>query len=351
MSDQLLSPKGEHPSGPVAAAFAERVRALEERELSPVATRSYPARRLRPEPDCGLRTPFQRDRDRIVHCKAFRRLKDKTQVFVAPAGDHYRTRLTHTLEVAQVSRTVARALRLNEDLVEAIGLGHDLGHPPFGHVGEDALDQCLTERFGLSFMHHEHSLRVVDTLERDGVGLNLTAPVRDGIVSHSGRADEPATLEGKIVRLVDRVAYINHDIDDSLRAGLLRPDDLPHGPIEVLGDTGTRRIDTLVHDLVESSDQHGDIVQGEQIGGAMAELRAFMFERVYLGPEATREHAKIRRVVRALFDHYCAHPEEIPHSIPPGDLARRVTDYLAGMTDRFCIRTFEQLSVPVAFAP
>ncbi len=351
MSDQLLSSKGEHPSGPVAAAFAGRIRALEERELSPVATRSYPARRLRPEPDCGLRTPFQRDRDRIVHCKAFRRLKHKTQVFVSPAGDHYRTRLTHTLEVAQVSRTVARALRLNEDLVEAIGLGHDLGHPPFGHVGEDALDQCLTERFGLSFMHHEHSLRVVDTLERDGVGLNLTAPVRDGIVSHSGRADEPATLEGKIVRLVDRVAYINHDIDDSLRAGLLTPDDLPHGPIEVLGDTGTRRIDTLVHDLVESSEQRGDIVQGEEIGGAMAELRAFMFERVYLGPAATREHAKIRLVVRALFDHYCAHPEEIPDSIPAGDLARRVTDYLAGMTDRFCIRTFEQLSVPVAFAP
>jgi len=351
MRDQLLSSATGHPSGPVAAAFAERIRAREERELSPQATRSYPAHRERPEPDCGLRTPFQRDRDRIVHCKAFRRLKHKTQVFVAPAGDHYRTRLTHTLEVTQVSRTVARALRLNEDLVEAIGLGHDLGHPPFGHVGEDALDRCLQERFGLSFKHHEHSLRVVDSLERDGAGLNLTAPVRDGILGHSGRAQEPATLEGKIVRLMDRVAYINHDIDDALRAGLLTPDDLPQGPIEILGDSGPRRIDTLVHDLVESSEQQGDIAQGETIGAAMAELRAFMFERVYLGPEATREHAKIRVVVRSLFDHYCAHPDEIPNSIPPGDVPRRVTDHLAGMTDRFCIRTFEALSVPVAFAP
>jgi len=351
MSDQLLSSGTDHPTGPVAAAFAERIRDREARELSPLATPSYPANRRRPEPDCGLRTPFQRDRDRIVHCKAFRRLKHKTQVFVAPAGDHYRTRLTHTLEVTQISRTVARALRLNEDLVEAIGLGHDLGHPPFGHVGEDALDRCLTERFGLRFMHHEHSLRVVDTLERDGLGLNLTAPVRDGIVSHSGRAQDPATLEGKIVRLMDRVAYINHDIDDAVRAGVLSPEDLPQRPIEVLGETGPKRIDTLVHDLVEHSDQSKDIVQGETVGTAMTELRDFMFEHVYLGPAATREHAKIRIVVQSLFDHYCAHPDEIPDSIPPGDLARRVTDYLAGMTDRFCIRTFEALSVPVAFAP
>jgi dGTPase len=351
MSDQLLSSGTDHPPGPVAGAFAARIRDREARELSPLATPSYPARRQRPEPDCSLRTPFQRDRDRIVHCKAFRRLKHKTQVFVAPAGDHYRTRLTHTLEATQISRTVARALRLNEDLVEAIGLGHDLGHPPFGHVGEDALDRCLTERFGLRFMHHEHSLRVVDTLERDGLGLNLTAPVRDGIVSHSGRAQEPSTLEGKIVRLMDRVAYINHDIDDALRASLLTLEDLPQGPIAILGGTGPERIDALVHDLVEHSDQSQDIVQGETVGAAMTELRDFMFEHVYLGPAATREHAKIRSVVRSLFDYYCAHPEEIPDSIPPGDVARRVTDYLAGMTDRFCIRTFEALSVPVAFAP
>jgi dGTPase len=327
------------------------MRAREAAFLSPLATPSYPADREQTEPDCGLRTPFQRDRDRIVHCKAFRRLKHKTQVFVSPTGDHYRTRLTHTLEVTQISRTVARALALNEDLVEAIGLGHDLGHPPFGHIGEEALDRCLFERFGTRFLHHEHSLRIVETLERDGRGLNLTWPVRDGIVSHSGRAKQPATLEGKIVRLMDRAAYINHDIDDSVRAGVISPEDLPPGPIEILGDTGHRRIDTLVHDLVETSQPRGDIVQGEVIGAAMAELREFMFERVYLGPEASREHAKIHGVVRALFDHYCAAPDELPRSIPEGPLADRVVDYLAGMTDRYCIRAFEALSVPVAFAP
>jgi dGTPase len=341
----------QHPGGPVADAFAERIQAREERELSTLATRSYPASRERPERGCGLRTPFQRDRDRIVHSKSFRRLKYKTQVFVAPAGDHYRTRMTHTLEVTQVSRTVARALRLNEDLVEAIGLGHDLGHPPFGHIGEDALHRCLEERFHASFRHYEHSLRVVDTLERDGLGLNLSAAVRDGIAKHSGRAEPPATLEGRIVRLVDRVAYINHDIDDALRAGVIAARDLPIDPIAALGDTGSSRIDALVHDLVEHSDAAGDIVQGARAGAAMAELRAFMFERVYLGPEARREHAKIELVVRSLFNHYCAHPEQIPASIPDGELARRVTDHLAGMTDRFCIRTFEQLSVPAAFAP
>jgi dGTPase len=340
-----------HPEGPVAEAFERRMRAREEAELSAQATRSYPASRRKPEADCGLRTPFQRDRDRIVHCKAFRRLKHKTQVFVAPSGDHYRTRLTHTLEVTQVSRTVARALSLNEDLVEAIGLGHDLGHPPFGHVGEEALDRCLRERFGSRFLHHEHSLRVVDSLERDGLGLNLTLPVRDGIVSHSGRAAEPATLEGKIVRLVDRVAYINHDIDDALRAGVISARDLPAGAIETLGQTGQRRIDTLVHDLVETSERRGDIAQGESIGGAMMELRTFMFDHVYLGPVATREHAKIHRVIEVLFDHYCLHPDELPALTADVDLPTRVTDWIAGMTDRYCIRMFEALSVPVAFAP
>jgi dGTPase len=351
MSDQAVIAGYEHPGGPVAAAFADRIRAVEDAQLSASATRSYPARRQVTESECGLRTPFQRDRDRIVHSKAFRRLKDKTQVFVAPTGDHYRTRLTHTLEVTQVSRTVARALRLNEDLVEAIGLGHDLGHPPFGHIGEDALDRCLSKRFGLRFLHHEHSLRVVDTLERDGQGLNLTMAVRDGIVGHSGRAQEPSTLEGRIVRLVDRVAYINHDIDDAVRAGVIGVSDLPGGSIEILGDTGPRRIDTLVHDLVEHSELAGEIVQGERAASAMTELRSFMFDRVYLGPEATREGEKIKLVVGALFEHYCANPEEIPPSVPDGELSRRVTDYLAGMTDRYCIRMFETLSVPVAFAP
>jgi dGTPase len=339
----------EHPDGPVARAFAERVRALEAATLSPLATPSYPERRAREEVQCGLRTPFQRDRDRIVHSKAFRRLKHKTQVFVAPEGDHYRTRLTHTLEVTGVSRTVARALRLNEDLVEAIGLGHDLGHPPFGHLGEDVLDRCLAERFGLAFRHHEHSLRIVDELERDGEGLNLCEPVRDGILCHSGRAPQPATLEGKIVRLLDRVAYINHDIDDAVRAGVIRASDLPAGAIAELGDTGPHRIDALIHDLVEHSDPAGDIVQGEDAKTAMYQLRSFMFEHVYLGPEARREHAKIEGVIRTLFDYYCEHPEAMPTS--EGELARRVTDYIAGMTDRYCIRMYEALRVPAAFAP
>jgi dGTPase len=345
------SQRYDHPVGAVAEAFQRRVSEAEESDLSPLAVRSYPAYRRSEEPDCGLRTPFQRDRDRIVHCKSFRRLKHKTQVFVAPTGDHYRTRLTHTLEVTQVSRTVARALRLNEDLVEAIGLGHDLGHPPFGHIGEDALDRCVSRRFGGGFRHYEHSLRVVDRLERDGHGLNLTEPVRDGIVSHSGRSKAPATLEGRIVRIVDRVVYINHDIDDAVRAGVLSTGDLPPEPIAILGASGPRRIDMLVHDLVETSERAGDIVQGESVGASMAQLRAFMFERVYLGPEATREHAKIDFVIRTLFERYCANPEMIPDSVAGDDLAARVTDHIAGMTDRFCIAAFEALSVPVAFAP
>jgi dGTPase len=351
VSDAVLQATHEHPAGPVADAFADRIREQEERELSERATRSYPAERAHPEPDCGLRTPFQRDRDRIVHSKAFRRLKHKTQVFVAPTGDHYRTRLTHTLEVTQVSRTIAWALRLNEDLAEAIGLGHDLGHPPFGHIGEEALDRCLRERFGSAFRHNEHSLRVVDVLERDGRGLNLTRPVRDGIRAHSWHADPPATQEGHIVRFADRVTYINHDIDDALRAGVIEPEELPQGAIAELGETGTRRIDTLVHDLVESSGASGVIVQSDRAGTAMAELREFMFERVYMSAEARKEHSKIELVVRSLFDHYCADPGAIPDSIPAGDTARRVTDYLAGMTDRFCIRAFEELNVPAAFAP
>src|SRR5689334_13150824 len=292
--------------------YAERVRAWEESSLSPLAARSYPALRAVAEDDCSLRTPFQRDRDRIVHCKAFRRLKHKTQVFVAPEGDHYRTRLTHTLEVTQISRTVARALRLNEDLAEAIGLGHDVGHPPFGHIGEAVLDASRRERFGRGFRHNEHSLRVVERLE----ALNLTAPVRDGILRHSSGAGEPATLEGKIVRLVDRIAYINHDIDDAVRAGVLAVDDLPREEIAVLGASGSRRIDTLVHDLVEHSERAGDIAQGETVGRAMLSLRSFMFERVYLGPRARAEHAKIERVLTGLFDWYCEHPEDLPAGAP-----------------------------------
>jgi dGTPase len=331
-------------TGSVASAFEGRVRAWEEEALSPLATRSYPALRAEPEEDCTLRTPFQRDRDRIVHTKAFRRLKHKTQVFVAPEGDHYRTRLTHTLEVTGISRTVARALRLNEDLVEAIGLGHDLGHPPFGHIGEDVLDRCARDRFGTGFRHFEHSLRVVDVLER----LNLSAPVREGIVRHSSRAPEPATLEGKIVRLVDRIAYINHDIDDALRAGVIAMEDLPAHEIAVLGGTGSARIDTLVHDLVEHSEVAGDIVQGEEVGAAMLRLRTFMFDRVYLGEAARTEHAKIERVLRGLFDWYAEHPDEMPGE-PGGSLADRVIDYIAGMTDRFAIRAWSDRAIPQGF--
>jgi dGTPase len=337
----------------VAAAFAERWAEQEQLLLSPLAARSYPALRARAEDDCSLRTPFQRDRDRIVHSKAFRRLTHKTQVFVAPRGDHYRTRLTHTLEVTSISRTVARALRLNEDLVEAIGLGHDLGHPPFGHIGEEVLDACLKQRFARDFRHYEHSLRVVDDLERDGQGLNLTEQVREGIARHSSRTPPARTLEGRIVRVIDRVAYINHDIDDALRAGLLREDELPREPIAVLGDSGSARIDALVHDMVEQSERAGDIVQGPDAGPAMAALREFMFERVYMGPAVRAEHAKIAEVVRRLFEHYVEHAELLPgghEAAGERTLAERVTDYLAGMTDRYCIRAYTELQVPQAFA-
>jgi dGTPase len=333
----------------VARDFEARTRAWEEERLSPLATPSYPAEREHAEEPCRLRTPFQRDRDRVVHSKAFRRLKHKTQVFIAPEGDHYRTRLTHTLEATQVSRTVARALRLNEDLVEAIGLGHDLGHPPFGHIGESVLDGCLRERFDRGFRHNEHSLRVVERLERGGRGLNLTAPVRDGILRHSSSAAEPSTLEGKIVRLVDRIAYINHDIDDALRAGVLAEEDLPVEEIAILGETGSARIDTLVHDLVEHSEAAGDIVQGEEVGDAMLRLRQFMFDHVYMGEQARREHARIATVLTTLFEHYCTDPPELPVGVPGASLADRVTDYLAGMTDRFCIRAFTALTVPSEF--
>ncbi len=320
--------------------------AVEAGSLSPLATRSYPARRPAPEPDSPLRTPFQRDRDRIVHSKAFRRLKHKTQVFISPEGDHYRTRLTHTLEAVGIARTVARALELNEDLTEAIALGHDLGHPPFGHIGEAALDECLRERYGVGFRHNEHSLRTVERLERDGRGLNLTAQVRDGILNHTG-PNLPATLEARIVRLVDRIAYINHDIDDALRAGLLTADELPADEIAILGTTVSERIDTLVRDLVERSAEAGDIVQGDEVGAAMLRLRTFMFDRVYLGDHAQRERDRIERMMRALFDFYAQQPPPSPAS--DATEAERVTDYLAGMTDRFALRAFEELSVPRGF--
>ena len=323
-------------TGRVADGFSAHIRALEEESLSPYAVRSFETRgRAVAEEECRLRTPFQRDRDRIVHSKSFRRLKDKTQVFMAPRGDHFRTRLTHTMEAAGISRVVARALRLNEDLTEAIAIGHDLGHPPFGHTGEEALDAVLYEHSGRHFRHNEHSLRIVEILERDGRGLNLTVEVRDGILNHTGPV-EPSTLEGKIVRVVDRVAYINHDIDDALRAGILSPGDLPREEIALLGSTGSKRIDTLVHDLVETSDGRDDILQSAEIGHAMLGLRSFMFERVYLGPAAESERSRATATVRRIFEDLVNHPDELPDD-RPGDLVDRITDHVAGMTDRFAL--------------
>jgi len=305
--------------------FEERIRALEE-SLSPFAARSFDTRgRELPEEESSVRTPFQRDRDRIVHSKPFRRLKGKTQVFIDPAGDHYRTRMTHTLETTAISRVVARALRLNEDLVEAVGLGHDMGHTPFGHAGEDALDDALRERFARRFRHNEQSLRIARM-------LNLTHEVCDAILTHTGE-QEPATLEGKIVRIVDRVAYINHDIDDAMRYGLLREKDLPHQEIAVLGPTGSARIDRLVRDIVETSDGSGEIRQSGEVGEAMLALRAFMFEQVYLGPQAAPEHARAHQVVHRIFDHL----------VERGDSADEIVDYIAGMTDRFALTYAESL--------
>jgi len=326
-------------------SLEERVHAWEDEYMWELGTRSYPAQRARPEPDSPLRTPFQRDRDRIVHSKAFRRLKHKTQVFIAPEGDHYRTRLTHTLEACGIARGVARGLGLNEDLTEAIGLGHDLGHPPFGHIGEETLDVALRDRGLAGFKHNEHSLRVVEKLENDGQGLNLTEQVRDGILNHTGPT-KPATLEGRIVRIVDRVAYINHDIDDALRAGILADSDLPRTEIDLLGPTGSKRIDTLVTDLVERSREAGDIVQSDEIGGAMLRLRKFMFDRVYLGPEARSEHERVRRTLQGLLDYYLANTGEVPGAAAADDPTQHVVDYVAGMTDRFCIATFRRLTLP-----
>jgi dGTPase len=300
-----------------------------------------------------LRTPYQRDRDRIVHSKSFRRLKHKTQVFIAPEGDHYRTRLTHTLEVSGIARTVARALRLNEDLAEAVALGHDLGHTPFGHAGEGVIDEMLRRLGAGGFQHNEQSARVVEALENDGRGLNLTWEVRDGIRHHSGDT-RPATLEAQIVHLADRIAYVNHDIDDALRAGLIAPEDLPQGPVVLLGDSGSERIDALVHDLVDSSDGRGTISQTSDIGTAMEDLRAFLFETVY--PRALEQAGgeRIKQLITQLMEHFLDHPEDLPAaprttgdaSVDHLELLRAVTDYVAGMTDRYAQRVYLDLFMP-----
>ncbi len=324
----------------------QRTEELERRILSPYACTSSKSRgRIHPEEECGVRTAFQRDRDRIIHSKSFRRLKHKTQVFTIPEGDHYRTRLTHTLEVAQIARTVARALRLNEDLTEAVALGHDLGHTPFGHTGEEALNEV----FEGGFKHNEHSLRVVDFLE-GGRGLNLTWEVRDGILNHTGPT-RPATLEGQIVKIADRIAYINHDIDDAIRGGILKDSDLPRECLEVLGRTHRERINRMVLDLIQTNwDEPSVIRMSPEVQAATDKLRDFLFERVYIGSEAKKEEAKARHVVQKLYFHFMENPEELPaeycQRALAGGVARAACDYIAGMTDRFAIRVYEKYFLP-----
>jgi dGTPase len=330
-------------------AEQEERRRLSSRAAFSDATRGR-ERELSPDP---WRTEYQRDRDRIIHCKAFRRLAHKTQVFLAPRGDHYRMRLTHTLEVAQIARSVARTLRLNEDLTEAIALGHDLGHTPFGHIGEEALDDALGKirdeypNTPWPFRHNEQSLRVVEHLEYEGKGLNLTWEVRDGIAHHTG-ATRPATLEGQVVAIADRIAYVNHDIDDAIRGGVLDEEDLPAGPTDVLGHHHGVRITTLVQDLVDASRDADEIRLSEPVWDAMMELRQYLFENVYLSGDAKQEDPKAYRLVGDLFGHFMEHPELLPQPRERSDpeLARWVTDYIAGMTDRFAISTYEGLFVP-----
>ncbi len=329
--------------------------------LSPHAALSKDSRgRRQPEPPDAIRTCFQRDRDRIVHSKAFRRLMHKTQVFLSPLGDHYRTRLTHSLEVMQLSRSVARGLNLNEDLAEAIALGHDLGHSAFGHAGESALSDVVSRYDpGFKFIHSEQSLRVVMFLERRGdkIGLNLTEEVLDGIAKHSknkgalmGYADVPYTLEGRIVRYCDRLAYINHDIDDAIRAGIIEQTDLPAKAVHVLGESGTVRTETVVQDMIRRCLGEDDIRLSDPVLEAVEEMKAFMFERVYVNEEAKSEQPKAQNVLARLFTHYMEHPAELPadftYGLPLEDsLARRVCDYVAGFTDRFAIKRFRELFV------
>lgn len=319
----------------------ERAEEAEVKALSPLAVFSSRSKgRQREEPPCPIRTAFQRDRDRVVHSKAFRRLKDKTQVFIAPEADHYRTRLTHTLEVCQIARTIARGLLLNEDLTEAIALGHDLGHTPFGHAGEDVLDHVHPG----GFAHNKQSLRVVDVLE-DG-GLNLTWEVRDGIVSHPWR-ESPSTEEGRCVQIADRIAYVNHDIDDAVRGGVLKPEDLPADAVGILGKTHGKRINTLVTKVIMESLEKGSVSLSGEAYSALILLRDFLFDRVYVGSPAKREEDKAKGVVEALYHHYCAHPELIGGAYAASeDTNTRACDYVSGMTDRFAIAQYRSAFVP-----
>lgn len=331
-------------------SIRENLERMEEISLSPFATLSVNSRgRDREEPQCDIRPVFQRDRDRILHCKSFRRLKHKTQVFLSPKGDHYRTRLTHTLEVSQNARTIAKALRLNEDLVEAIALGHDLGHTPFGHAGERILNELCDE----GYRHNEQSMRIVEKLEKDGKGLNLTWEVRDGILNHQ-TSMMPHTLEGKIVRLSDKIAYINHDIDDAIRAKVMSEEDIPLEIRKVLGMTTKERLNTLIHNIIMNSMGKNDIVMSEEIGGAMQDLRKFMFQKVYTNPAAKGEEAKAERLLCELYAHYMGHieilPEQYQRMHSEGEKKERVVcDYISGMTDQYAVAKYREFFLPKAW--
>lgn len=322
----------------------ERTQEIERLTLSPYAVLSENTRgRDRNERPCDIRTPFQRDRDRIIHCSSFIRLKHKTQVFLSPEGDHYKTRLTHTLEVAQIARTIARGLRLNEDLTEAIALGHDLGHTPFGHAGERALN----EAYPGSFHHYEQSVRVVERIEKDGKGLNLTEEVRNGILCHT-KGEQPYTLEGQTVRLADRIAYINHDIDDAVRAGVLSPSDIPKDITEILGDGKSKRIDALVRSLIYNSGEK--LQMDEEIGEALEKLHTFMFTNVYTNPVCKGEEGKAVAIVQSLYRYFKEHSDELPGVYAlirnrEGE-SRAACDYIAGMTDGYALRTYSKLFIP-----
>lgn len=319
----------------------------EEVYLSPYATLSMNSKgRAREEEQCDIRPVFQRDRDRILHCKSFRRLKDKTQVFLTPEGDHYRTRLTHTLEVSQNARTIAKALQMNEDLVEAIALGHDLGHTPFGHAGERALNRICP----LGFEHSQQSIRTVDILEKDGQGLNLTYEVRDGILNHQMRG-EPATLEGKIVRLSDKIAYIHHDMDDAIRGGILTEKDVPSDIRSVIGETTGERLDHFIHDIVTTSFGKNEICMSDPVMRAMTEIRQFMFDHVYTNLDAKSEEGKAEMLIETLYEYYLHHLEFLPEDLlrlyEKGEKEERlVCDYIGAMTDRFAIAKYEELFIP-----
>lgn len=331
-------------------SIRENLERMEEISLSPFARLSVNSRgRDREEPQCDIRPVFQRDRDRILHCKSFRRLKHKTQVFLSPKGDHYRTRLTHTLEVSQNARTIAKALRLNEDLVEAIALGHDLGHTPFGHAGERILNELCDE----GYRHNEQSVRIVEKLEKDGKGLNLTWEVRDGILNHQ-TSMMPHTLEGKIVRLSDKIAYINHDIDDAIRAKVMSEEDIPLEIRKVLGMTTKERLNTLIHNIIMNSMGKNDIVMSEEIGGAMQDLRKFMFQKVYTNPAAKGEEAKAERLLCELYAHYMGHieilPEQYQRMHSEGEKKERVVcDYISGMTDQYAVAKYREFFLPKAW--